>query len=336
MKNPIKIAYITSGVVGVPYTYSVLMRNMGMETTLYRNKSPHKYGGCESGNPLFVDIKFLPDNKIQYFLKILSINNEYDIVHLSDGGGIFTAFLCGFGKAKVIYHFHGSSIREGLPSFTIKTKIKKFFWKHFGIKSKVLVSTADLLEHWNGAELLLDPIDQAIPDIKATPNIEQPYILASHYCNDAIKGTYKVFSAWNMIKPKFPNFKLHVVKWGIDKQKYIDMTKNDPSVIWHDFIPREEFFKLMAGATVNWGEFVIPAYGLTELEAFKLGVADITGADISDIDLANQTEKLIRDVKYRTDYIKNQSQIVNQYDPTILVNKLYNIYMNVLKGMCKI
>ena len=329
MNKPIKVAFITSDVVGVPYSYSVLLRRYGINATLYRRKSPQKYG-AKSGNPLDVNIKFLPTNRILKFIKAFLLNYEYDIVHLSDGGGNFVALFCGYGKAKVVYHFHGSSIREGLPSFTKYTRLKKFLWKNVCRKSKVLVSTQDLLDHWKGAELLLDPIDQALPNIEATPNIENPYILASHYCNDAVKGTYKVFSAWNILKKKFPNFKIHVVRWGIDKQKYIDMTKDDPSVIWHDFIPREEFFRLMAGATVNWGEFVIPAYGLTELEAFKLGVADITGSTVTDIELAERTERLILDESYRKEIIEKQKQIPLQYDPEILSLRLYDIYMDVL------
>ena len=54
----------------------------------------------------------------------MKLNSEYDIVHLHDGGGHLEAVFCGFGKAKIIYHLHGSPIREGMPnSYIQKTQI---------------------------------------------------------------------------------------------------------------------------------------------------------------------------------------------------------------------
>jgi glycosyltransferase involved in cell wall biosynthesis len=326
-----KVAYVTSQVVGVPYSLCVIMKKLGVETVLYRRKIGNKGYGANSGNPLNVDVRFLSENPILRYIQILKINNEYNIIHLHDGGGIFEAVFCGFGKAKVIYHFHGSSIRDSTPNFNIMTYIKKMYWMYFGIHSKALVSTADLLSHWKGAELLLDPMDQTISQKHGLPNTDHPYILSSHSCDDGIKGTFKVFCAWDVLKRIFPKYSLHVVDWGRDAPYYKNLTKNDPSVIWHNFIPREEFIDLMVGATVNWGEFVIPAYGLTELEAFAMGVPDVTGIDITDITLAEKTEKIILDDKFRSAVLETQKQIVLKYDPDKISKHLYNIYMDVLK-----
>lgn len=329
--NPIRVAHITSDIVTVPYTYSVLMKKYGIESVLYRHKNENKYG-AKSGNPLDVDIRFLNTNSIQRHLQILSLNHEYDIIHLHDGGGIFEAIFCGFGEAKVLYHFHGSCIRDGMPNFGIKSKIRKAYWKYVGIYNKAVVSTADLLPHWKGAELLLAPIDPTILDIKPTQNIGNPYILSSHYCDDSVKGTARVFSAWNIFKKKFPEYALHVISWGKDARYYKNLTKDDSSVIWHDFLPRKDFFDLLSGATVNWGEFVIPAYGLTELEAFTIGVPDITGPNITDVELVECTEMLILDDDLRSTTIEKQKQIVAKYDPDILSKRLYEIYMSILNG----
>lgn len=326
-----KVAYITSQIVGVPYSLCVIMKKLGVETVLYRRKIGNKGYGANSGNPLNVDVRFLSENPILRYIQILKLNNEYDIVHLHDGGGIFETIFCGFGKAKVIYHFHGSSIRENMPRFTIKSYIKKLYWKYLGIHSKVLVSTADLLPHWKGAELLLDPIDQALSQKHRQINIKQPYILSSHSCDDGIKGTFNVFSAWNILKAKFPNYTLHVVKWGKDAKYYIDKTGCDPSIVWHNFIQRDEYLNLLAGATVNWGEFVIPSYGLTELEAFAMGVPDVTGIDITDVTLAKETEKIILDDNIRSAVLEKQKQVVLKYDPDRISKQLYNIYLDVLK-----
>jgi glycosyltransferase involved in cell wall biosynthesis len=325
-----KVAYVTSQIVGVPYSLCVIMKKLGIETVLYRRKIRNKGYGANSGNPLNVDIRYLSENHILRYMQILKINNEYDIVQLHDGGGIFEAVFCGFGKAKVIYHFHGSSIRENMPNFNIKSYIKKIYWKYLGIHSKALVSTEDLLSHWKGAELLLDPTDQTLYQKQRQINIEQPYILSSHSCDDGIKGTFKVFSAWSILKKKFPNYTLHVVNWGKDAKYYKDKTKNDSSIVWHEFIQRDEYISLLAGATVNWGEFVIPSYGLTELEAFALGVPDVTGIDITDITLAEKTEKIILDDNIRSIVLDKQKQIVLKYDPDKISKQLYNIYMGVL------
>ena len=327
----IKVAYVTSQIVGVPYSYCVLMKRLGINTTLYRRKIKNKGYGGESGNPFNVDIKFLSDNTIIRYNQILEINDDYDIVHLHDGGGIFEAIFCGFGKAKVIYHFHGSSIREGMPRFTFKSYIKKLYWRYIGIHNKVLVSTVDLLPHWKGAELLLDPIDQMILKVPRIRNIEHPYILSPHSCDDGVKGTYKIFDAWNILKQKYPEYKLHVINWGIDAPYYKELTKDDSSVIWHDFLQRKEYIELLSGSTVNWGEFVIPAYGLTEIEAFAMGVPDISDPKLTAIDIAKKTELLILNEDMCFTLIAEQKQRLIKYDVNTLCERLYNIYMDVLK-----
>jgi hypothetical protein len=332
MSKTIKVAYITSDIIGVPYSYCVLLKKYGVETVLYRriSKSKRKYGGM-SGNPLNIDIRYLKDNFILRYLQIFKLNFDYDILHLHEGGGIFESIFCGFGKAKIIYHFHGSPIRENMPNFTIYSKIRKMYWKYLGIHSKALVSTSDLLQHWKGAELLLDPIDQTILKRKTQRNIDQPYILSPHYCDNGIKGTNIVFSAWNILKKKYPKYTLHVINFGKDAPYYKKLTESDKTVIWHDFLPREDFINLLSGATVNWGEFIIPAYGLTEIEAFSLGVPDISGPNITDVELAERTENLVLDSELRSIVIEKQKQIVERYNSDILSKKLYEIYMEVLK-----
>jgi hypothetical protein len=328
--KPIKVAYVTSVVMCVPYTYAVLMKKLGLETVLYRRKIDRGYGG-KSGNPLNVDIRYLNDNPILRYIQILKLNNEYDIIHLHDGGGILEAVFCGFGKAKIIYHFHGSTIREGATNFNVFTWIKKMYWKHVGIYSKVIVSTEDLLPHWEGSELILDPRDLELIKVQRNQNMEQPYILSPHWCDDGVKGTFMVFTAWDLLKPKFPNFKLHVINWGKDAPYYKNQTKDDDSVVWHELLPRGEFLKLMAGATVSWGEFIIPAYGLTEIEAFTLGVPDVSDPDITEVELAEYTEKLILDDNLRLAVLEKQRQIAIKYDSDIISKRMYDIYMDVLK-----
>ena len=327
--KPIRVAYVTSGVVAVPYSYCFLMKKLGLETAFYRRKTWSGYG-ANSGNPLNADIRYLEDNKILRYIQVFRMNNEYDILHLHDGGGILEAVFCGHGKAKIIYHFHGSQIREGMPNFTIFTWIKKIYWMHFGIHSKVIVSTDDLLPHWKGAELLLDPIDPMLFRTQRVRNTEHPYVLSPHWCDDGIKGTDRVFSAWNILKEKFPNYSLHVINWGKDAQRYKSQTKGDTTVVWHEHLPRQEYLKLLSGSTVNWGEFVIPSNGLTELEAFAMGIPDITGPEVTDVELTERTEKLILDNNLRSEILERQNQIVAKYDPDVLSKKLYDIYMSVL------
>ena len=328
--KPVKVAYITSQIVGVPYTYCVIMKKLGIETVLYRRKIKNKGYGAESGNPQDVDVRYLNENPILRYIQIIKINNEYDILHLHDAGGKLEAIFCGFGKAKIIYHFHGSAIREGATNFTFLTLIKKMYWKHIGIYSKVLVSTEDLLPHWKGSELILDPIDRELLYVHRNQNTEQPYILSPHWCDDGVKGTFMVFTAWDLLKTKFTNFKLHVINWGKDAPYYKNQTKDDDTIVWHNLLSRPDFLKLMAGATVSWGEFIIPAYGLTEIEAFTIGVPDVSDPDITEVELAEYTEKLILDDNLRSAVIDKQKQIILKYDSDIISKRMFDIYMSVL------
>ena len=325
----IKIAHITSDVIGVPYVYCVLMKKLGLNMVLYTRNLDDSHVNF-SDNSQNVDMRYLEENPILRYIQILKLNNEYDILHLHDGGGFLEAIFCGFSKAKIIYHFHGSQIREGMPNFTKFTQIRKMYWKNIGIHSKVLVSTPDLLPHWKGAELLLDPIDQAIFQVPKIQDVNHPYILSPHWCDDSIKGTNIVFSAWQILKEKFPNMSLHVINWGKDADFYKNLTKNDSSVIWHELLPRKKFFELLSGATIFWGQFILPIYSLSEIEAFVMKIPVVSESNISYVELVKRTEKLILDDKICSDMLEKQNQILLKYDSDILSKQLYNIYMDVL------
>ena len=332
--DKITVAHVCLDNTNVAYSYSYLMNKFNIESTIFQPKIPNTitskiHYGYESGNPLNISMKYLSNSEIIRAFEILGINNRFDIVHLHDGAGILGAVVSGMGTARVVYHFHGSVIREGLPTFTLPIRLRKMYWRYFGLHSKTIVSTADLLEHWRGSELILDPIDPMIFKTERFSGV--PYILSPHRCDDDIKGTFMVFSAWDMLKEFFPELTLIVINWGKDAEYYKNQTKDDPSVHWLEPVTRTEYINLLSGATILWGQFIIPAYGLSEVEAIAMGVPIISDPDITESELADFTKKLIQDDTLRSVIIDKQREKILDYNSDVIAKKIYDMYVGVLK-----
>jgi glycosyltransferase involved in cell wall biosynthesis len=329
----IKVAHICTDNSNVAYAQSQMMKKYDIDSTIY---IPRKtidsavtiHYGYESGNPYDIKIKYLSNDEFRRGFELLEINTYYDILHLHDGAGAFGAFFCGYGSAKILYQFHGSVIREGLPTFTFPIMVRKFLWKHLGLYDKVIVSTPDLVKQWQGSELLLDPIDPTLSQKVQT--ISEPFILSSHRCSDSIKGTNIVFDAWDTVKKEHPELSLIVIDWGEDKEKYKLRTKDDPTVIWKPMLNRETYLNLLSKARVFWGQFIIPAFGLSEIEAMFSGIPVISEAKINSNYLSERTNKILSNNDFKKDILAHQERVLEFYDEKKLSKRLFDIYNEIL------
>ena len=123
----------------------------------------------------------------------------------------------------------------------------------------------------------------------------KPFIFSPHKCDDKNNGTFMVFSAWEMIRDKLPDYALVIMDWGKDAEYYKNQTKDDYRVIWIKVTTHEEYLKYLKTSTIVWGQFIDPELSFLEIEAISENILVISDPDITEIELANFTEKISLD-----------------------------------------
>jgi len=138
-----------------------------------------------------------------------------------------------------------------------------------------------------------------------------PIIFSPHKCDDKINGSFMVFSAWEMIRDRLPDHTLVVIDWGKDAEYYKNQTKDDYRVIWIKVETHEEYLKHLNTSSIVWGQFIDPELTFLEIEAISENILVISDPDITEIELANFTEKIYLD-KTLYSIVINKQRTLNE------------------------
>jgi len=195
----------------------------------------------------------------------------------------------------------------------------------------LVVSTPNMLEHAKkirkDAIWLPNPIDTEVFNprgskvkLEGNPSVFLPTRL------HAFKNPLFGVNLFNKIKEKYPDAKLHMIRYGGGEDPLFGAFKrivNMKDVVYHDKMKREELSKYYRSADLILGQFNpnLAALGMVELEAMACGGAVIS-LDKYEIytypinTLERLALRIVEDKKFRDSYIKkNIAYIKKMHSP---------------------
>jgi|TARA_B100000315_G_scaffold138603_1_gene127677 glycosyltransferase involved in cell wall biosynthesis len=238
-----------------------------------------------------------------------------------------------------IRHFHGSDIRNQSWRKNILLKTGSSI-----VREKVLISTFDLMNSWNDAQYLPNPVDPIF--FKAFSSQDDYSIFLPARFENQTKGIHFAFEAWDRIKRLNKEVKLKVICWGEDLEYYRVKYKNDERIKWMQTLNQSKMAIEMANSSIIWGQFkIMSLVGLIELEAMALAKVVMMKFDEPKIaeyrppicnvntpeDLAQKTLQLLGDEGHRN-RIGQQAQewVKKNHSLKNVTRKLVDIYNNLI------
>ncbi len=333
----------------------IMKKNHNVDSTVFQPKIPRDEPtkkiiyGYESGNPLNNSLKYYNNkNKFVQHLNTLRFAfDDFEIIHLHEGGQVFGSVMAKLSGAKIIRHFHGSDLRKswGVP----KRAVIKTFYKLIK-EDKVLLSTPDLINYlpWHNqrvvAENLPNLLDPTLETVGESEKNRSIFLPTRH--DEDVKRTSIAFKAWKEIREYDDQIVLRTISWGKDFASFFNDYKNDRRIEWLPPLNRIQYIKELEKSTLVWGQFKLRMFGLTELEAMYSNRPIFTDIDLNAYDslppltnlqcrspkvLSLETKRLLENEEKLKETITYQKKWVEQkYNPKIISGKLYNIYSSLL------
>lgn len=285
-------------------------------------------------------------------LKKMFINGEldkYDVLHISNW---FATLLVKYKKPHQVWlaHSHGFHIglnfKKALEDSTFSMKFLGFFLGlayHNRIKNalkKTDIFAVAIPNCLNAAKKirkdavwLPNPINddffkvpKKISGLEGNPKIFFPTRLHK------MKSPELGFKIFDDILKKYPLAKLHLIRYPQRYsqynlfKKYTD--KYEKYIIWHDFIPRQEFPSYYSSFDLVLGAFGKGLLNLVELEAMACGATVVSWDKYEFIkiplnDLSKFSLKLLSDNKYKENYVKRSKEYVKNVHGISAASKKY-------------
>lgn len=288
-----KVAHL-GNIANVAYFLAYVMKtSYNIDSIIYLPKTPLSEPakkiiyGYESGNPLNLVFRYYNNpNKLLHHINILKIaSDDFDIIHLHEGGQISGSLMAKISGAKIIRHFHGSDIRK--TWMTPKRNLIKTCYKIIK-EDKVLLATSDLLDYlpFNHQKMLAETLPNMIDPMVLTigePSTDQVIFLPTRHDEDT-KKTSLAFKAWTQIKETNDKVILKTISWGKNYTSFKDALKKDDRVLWLPPLNRRQYVDELSKSTIIWGQFQLRRFGLTELEAMYSMRPVITKVDVNAYD----------------------------------------------------
>jgi len=325
----------------------------GYEGVVYQPNKPINLAtqkviyGYESGNPLKVDLIYYDvSSKIKRDLDILLLQkDDFDVIHLHEGGYFSGSLMAKMSGAKVIRHYHGSDLRKS-SNKPLKALLRACY-KLLG-EDRILVSTVDLLNYVHGsnakkrAELLPNPVDPLIQ--KCRNDKEEAIVFLPTRHDELDKKTSIAFKAWKKLRKLNREAILVTIEWGRNYHVFKNIFKNDKNVRWLPPLNRVEYVSMLERSAVVWGQFHLRMLGLSELEAFAarkplsayidydsypgLPPSTLLGSP-SPIEMASETALLLKDPdRRRAESLKFHEWVMKRHGAKNIARSLNQIYKN--------
>jgi glycosyltransferase involved in cell wall biosynthesis len=346
-----KVAHL-GNIANVAYFLANAMKtNYNVDSIIYLPITPSSESakkiiyGYESGNPLNLIIRYYKNpNKLLRHINILKLAlDDFDVIHLHEGGQISGSLMAKISGAKIIRHFHGSDIRK--PWVTTKRNLIKLFYKIIK-EDKVILATSDLLNYlpYNYQKMIAETLPNLIdPMLLTTDELlsGQVIFLPTRHDEDT-KKTSIAFKAWMKLKETNDKVILKTISWGKNYSSFKNTLKKDERVHWLPPLNRRQYIDELNQSTVIWGQFQLGRFGLTELEAMYCRRPLITKVDVNAYDslpkltnfncdtpekIAALTEILLVDKYERENVVTKLKGWVDQKnDPKKIALRLKQIY----------